>query len=187
VDIGARVFRTTFGHTCSEKDMADYLRDNFTLEAVRAELRDANKMFLMATIPTTNTNTSANTDANTDASTNASDSAGASTSADAVVAFCCLTRGTDDPCLAHIPVSERVELQRLYADNHVHGTGVARALMQFTLDRAQADYKHIWLGVWESNFRARRFYDRFGFARVGSHDFMLGDDRQTDDIFLKTF
>jgi len=34
--------------------------------------------------------------------------------------------------------------------------------------------------VWERNARAIAFYERWGFARVGSHPFKLGADEQTD-------
>jgi ribosomal protein S18 acetylase RimI-like enzyme len=40
----------------------------------------------------------------------------------------------------------------------------------------------MWLGVWEHNPRAQRFYARFGFERVGEQVFLLDDDRQTDWI-----
>jgi hypothetical protein len=36
--------------------------------------------------------------------------------------------------------------------------------------------------VWEKNVRANRFYQRYGFKDVGSHDFLLGSDPQTDRI-----
>ena len=43
----------------------------------------------------------------------------------------------------------------------------------------------IWLGVWEHNARAIAFYRRWGFADVGTTDFMLGRDRQTDRIMAR--
>jgi ribosomal protein S18 acetylase RimI-like enzyme len=38
----------------------------------------------------------------------------------------------------------------------------------------------MWLGVWEFNPRAQRFYEKHGFRVVGSHVFQLGADPQTD-------
>jgi len=40
----------------------------------------------------------------------------------------------------------------------------------------------LWLGVWERNERAIAFYNRWGFESVGTHIFLLGQDRQTDFI-----
>ena len=44
--------------------------------------------------------------------------------------------------------------------------------------------KYIWLGVWEENPRATRFYQKNGFVAFGKHIFKLGDDEQTD-ILMK--
>lgn len=55
--------------------------------------------------------------------------------------------------------------------------------MRTTLETAAASgYRTLWLGVWERNPRAIAFYERWGFATVGSHVFRLGSDDQTDLI-----
>jgi RimJ/RimL family protein N-acetyltransferase len=46
-------------------------------------------------------------------------------------------------------------------------------------------FKTIWLGVWEENFRAHKVYERFGFRKIGYHDFKIGDCVQTDWIMSK--
>ncbi|MEY3918157.1 MAG: Protease synthase and sporulation negative regulatory protein 1, partial [Bacteroidota bacterium] len=43
---------------------------------------------------------------------------------------------------------------------------------------------YIWLGVWEHNPRAIRFYEKQGFVKFDQHIFQLGDDEQTD-ILMK--
>jgi ribosomal protein S18 acetylase RimI-like enzyme len=43
----------------------------------------------------------------------------------------------------------------------------------------------IWLGVWEFNPRAQRFYEKNGFSFVGKHTFVLGTDPQTDLLMQK--
>ena len=43
----------------------------------------------------------------------------------------------------------------------------------------------IWLGVWEYNPRAQRFYEKNGFQFVGRHTFLLGSDPQTDLLMQK--
>jgi ribosomal protein S18 acetylase RimI-like enzyme len=37
-----------------------------------------------------------------------------------------------------------------------------------------------WLGVWEDNHRAIRFYEKNGFEKFDSHPFILGESKQTD-------
>ena len=43
----------------------------------------------------------------------------------------------------------------------------------------------MWLGVWEHNPRAQRFYEKNGFRIVGRHTFQLGYDPQTDLLMQK--
>ena len=77
------------------------------------------------------------------------------------------------------------ELHRFYVDRPSQGTGVAQRLMAAVQDAARAaGARHLWLGVWEHNPRAIRFYAKRGFVDVGSHDFVLGADRQTDRVML---
>jgi ribosomal protein S18 acetylase RimI-like enzyme len=44
--------------------------------------------------------------------------------------------------------------------------------------------RHIWLGVWEHNPRGIAFYRKTGFVEVGTHDFYVGSDRQTDRVLV---
>jgi ribosomal protein S18 acetylase RimI-like enzyme len=45
--------------------------------------------------------------------------------------------------------------------------------------------KTLWLGVWERNPRAIRFYEKQGFRDVGSYLFVLGTDPQTDRVMTR--
>lgn len=74
-----------------------------------------------------------------------------------------------------------IELSRLYSQQKFLGKGVGQTLMDACFERAKADGRDvIWLGVWEYNPRAQRFYEKNGFRVVGSHTFQLGNDPQTD-------
>jgi len=83
-------------------------------------------------------------------------------------------------------VSERpIELQRFYFLRSAHGKGFAAPLMAAAREAARAlGGLHIWLGVWERNPRAIAFYRKSGFAQVGSHIFVVGNDHQTDLVFV---
>jgi diamine N-acetyltransferase len=43
----------------------------------------------------------------------------------------------------------------------------------------------VWLGVWENNPRALRFYAKFGFVEVGEHRFHVGSDAQRDLLMYR--
>jgi len=45
--------------------------------------------------------------------------------------------------------------------------------------------RYVWLGVWEENPRAIRFYAKNGFVAFDKHIFRLGDDEQTDILMKK--
>lgn len=79
-----------------------------------------------------------------------------------------------------------IEVLRLYVDRDYHGRGVASALMEAAV-KAAAEHgaSTMWLGVWERNPRAIAFYRKWGFEDVGSHDFLLGSDRQTDRVMVR--
>jgi ribosomal protein S18 acetylase RimI-like enzyme len=79
-----------------------------------------------------------------------------------------------------------IELCRLYVAHEFHGAGIARKLMNECFAEARRkDFQTMWLGVWEFNFRAQRFYEKLGFSKVGEHVFQLGSDPQTDFVMEK--
>ncbi len=74
-----------------------------------------------------------------------------------------------------------IELCRLYVAQEFHGKGIAHKLMNECFDEAKRkNFQTMWLGVWEFNFRAQKFYEKLGFSKVGKHIFQLGSDPQTD-------
>jgi ribosomal protein S18 acetylase RimI-like enzyme len=75
------------------------------------------------------------------------------------------------------------EIARFYVDGNHHGRGIAQLLMDATLDAArERGATTVWLGVWERNARAIRFYEKCGFRDTGSQPFLLGSDLQTDRV-----
>jgi ribosomal protein S18 acetylase RimI-like enzyme len=79
-----------------------------------------------------------------------------------------------------------LEVERLYVLAAYQGRHIGRQLLDFAFTQAlNNDHEFIWLGVWEHNRNAIRLYERMGFRLCGSHDFMLGNDRQTDLLMKK--
>ena len=74
-----------------------------------------------------------------------------------------------------------IELQRLYVLKDFHGQGLAEKLMNECFDFARRKhFQTMWLGVWEYNYRAQKFYEKLNFRQVGKHIFQLGSDPQID-------
>ena len=74
-----------------------------------------------------------------------------------------------------------VEIERIYVEGAMQGTGVGKALFEFALGKAQDLHAEaIWLGVWEENPKAIRFYEQQGFRPFGIHTFTIGEVAQND-------
>jgi len=78
-----------------------------------------------------------------------------------------------------------VEIERIYVSKSYQGKRVGQELHSKALEIAKTrKAPYIWLGVWEKNPGAIRFYERHGFMSYGNHTFFLGGDEQTD-ILMK--
>lgn len=79
-----------------------------------------------------------------------------------------------------------LEIERIYVLNRYQGQKAGLQLMEFARQRALEQHKQtIWLGVWEHNIKAIRFYQKSGFVVFDKHSFTLGDDEQTDIMMRK--
>ena len=76
-----------------------------------------------------------------------------------------------------------LEVQRIYVLQEYKGRSIGKFLMQKALEvgkSSKVDY--IWLGVWENNIDAIRFYEKLGFIKFDTHIFILGEDKQIDNL-----
>jgi ribosomal protein S18 acetylase RimI-like enzyme len=97
-----------------------------------------------------------------------------------LAAYALVRHGSTD---AEVDGPKPVEIERFYVDTPWHGRGAAQAMMQRVITLArELGGETLWLGVWEKNARAIRFYTRLGFGDVGSHPYLLGTDWQTDRV-----
>jgi len=79
-----------------------------------------------------------------------------------------------------------IEVERIYVLASHQGKKIGNQLLDFAIHKAKDEGKHfIWLGVWEHNEAAQRFYERHGFKAFGSHKFWVGKDEQTDILMRK--
>lgn len=78
-----------------------------------------------------------------------------------------------------------LEIERIYVLRKFHGKNIGQLLYEKAIAIAnQKDMDYVWLGVWEENPRAIRFYQKNGFVEFDKHIFKLGDDEQKD-IMMK--
>ncbi len=76
---------------------------------------------------------------------------------------------------------DAIEIERIYVVKEYQGKQIGQVLLDTSLEVAkQKKVDFIWLGVWDQNPGAIRFYKRNGFKIFDKHTFMLGTDMQTD-------
>lgn len=154
-DFAARAFRDTFEADNDVRNIDDYLRSSLTIKNLRDGFNDASNVFLIAL----------------------------QDGEDVPVGYATLCTNGRDPS---IESQNAIEIERIYADKRVIGRGVGAALMRACLNVAEGlGCEAIWLGVWERNERAIRFYERWQFVTVGVRQFVLGSELQDDLVMVR--
>ena len=89
------------------------------------------------------------------------------------------------PSQTEIKDENALEIERIYVLKEFQGKKVGQILYNKAMELAQTHHvDYVWLGVWEKNPRAIRFYKKNGFEAFDKHIFKLGNDEQTD-ILMK--
>ena len=181
--IGATTFATSFGYSMPGEDVKAYLEEAYTPTAISKDLANRQNHFFVARLQSG------------DAAENGK-----------VVGFLQMKLGTTEPCLP--PDMPMCEINRIYVSMDHVGGGTGQLLMEGCLEWARdrllgSGSKEgdgvvdggnegveerkvgVWLGVWEENVKAQRFYRRWGFEKVGSHEFTMGGTTQTDFVMVK--
>lgn len=79
-----------------------------------------------------------------------------------------------------------IELERIYVLKDFQGQGIGKFMLKKIIEIAQqCKSSFIWLGVWQENKNAVRFYETHGFKKFGSHPYFIGKDKQTDWLMKK--
>ena len=78
-----------------------------------------------------------------------------------------------------------LEIERIYVLQEFQGKNIGQLLYEKAKQVAtEKNAEYVWLGVWEENEKAIKFYTKNGFVAFDKHIFKLGDDEQTD-IMMK--
>ncbi len=158
-DLGGRLFQQAFARDNTPEDMRAYLAEHFTETALRQVLSTAGAHVLVLEHESE------------------------------PVGWALLVEGSSAPRRSELaPVQPRreVEIRRFYLEPRLQGGDAAPTLMMAALARAGAlGAEAVWLAVWEHNTRARAFYAKHGFRRVGTQAFQFGRDTQTDDVLVR--
>lgn len=161
-DFAERCFRDTFARDNRPEDMDAYCAGAFGEARQRAEIEDPSLVTVLA-----------------------DDASGAPNTAGGTALAGYLQLGAE-AALPEIEAANPWELRRLYVDPGLKGAGLGAVLMDEALARSRAAGADVlWLGVWERNARAIRFYEKHGFREVGEHVFHVGSDPQRDLLMAR--
>lgn len=202
--LSVETYVDTFDGTSSDADMRKFLEESYAEPILRDELTNPDSMFFVMVVPScaqVGTKAQVGTGTrNTDDSVVLADFVDACKGDDSEVSGS--GKADDGGARTGIPAGYMklnfgdaqiedmgpgaMEIQRLYIQKAFKGHGFGTRLMNLALKTArERDLHKVWLGVWEHNEPAKRFYSGKGFVRVGQHAFWQGDDKQTDYLMAR--
>lgn len=74
-----------------------------------------------------------------------------------------------------------LEIERIYVLKEYQGKNIGQWMIAKIKEIAKNEhFAYLWLGVWEVNKKAIRFYASNGFKKFGEHPYHIGKDKQTD-------
>lgn len=152
MQLSIETFNDTFAAYNTQEDMQMYITQNFSRDVLFAELNNSSENFF---IIATYNNTPAG--------------------------YMKLRLPLEH--YAALKYKKCIELERIYVLKNFQGTGLGYSLMQHAIEFGKANgFDTLWLGVWNRNEKAIKFYHRYGFEVFGEHEFILGKDVQTDHL-----
>jgi ribosomal protein S18 acetylase RimI-like enzyme len=71
--------------------------------------------------------------------------------------------------------SSPFEIKQLYIDAAYHGSGLAQKMISMIFADCHANgFDSLYLGVWSENYKAQRFYEKFGFKPIACYWYRVG-------------
>jgi len=81
---------------------------------------------------------------------------------------------------------EALEIERIYVLENFKGRKIGQSMLDKAIYIAKnMQKKYVFLGVWEFNYNAIKFYEKNNFVAFDKHVFRLGDEDQTDILMKK--
>jgi diamine N-acetyltransferase len=155
--LGSLTFYQAFGDTTPAEVMADYLQEAFSYNHVLRELSDKRNRFYIGYDKT-------------------------NPAGYFKMRFC---EPADTEAYPTVQKDSAVYLQRFYVLEDYYGKGLSHGLMEACLHQARANGgRSIHLGCWTENYRAQKFYAKYGFQQVGNRIFSMGKV-DYDDMILE--
>lgn len=77
-----------------------------------------------------------------------------------------------------------IEIQRIYVIEPMKGKKIGKALIEKCCEIGrEKGYQTVWLGVWDKNVEAQKFYEKIGMKNIGITDFSDGKNEFLNFVF----
>jgi len=84
--------------------------------------------------------------------------------------------------------TKTIELERIYVLNKFQGMNIGKQMLLEIIEISKnQQVSFLWLGVWQLNKGAIRFYEKYGFKKFDTHFYFIGTDKQTDWLMKLDF
>jgi len=180
-----------FAWSVTPSDLETYRTTLLAPESIRREIEDEGKRFYVAVLPPDSDRTTEPVSAGNGSTANGhedlpnGDSVPETTtpSGEEIIAVAQLNLHTTE---SNLLTPNPIELNRLYVHPSHHGLGLAPTLLAHVEGVAREWGRGgIWLGAWENNSRAIRFYEKMGFREREEHFFWVGESKRRDVVLEK--
>lgn len=85
-----------------------------------------------------------------------------------------------------LPADTTAMMSKFYVHPEFHGAGVSKKMMSHLLEQyVTSDQQWLWLGTNVANARAIAFYERAGFAQIGTRSFDVGGTMAQDVVMAR--
>jgi len=84
--------------------------------------------------------------------------------------------------------TKTIELERIYVIEQFQHQGIGKYMLFEIFKIVKSNnVSFLWLGVWEKNRAAIKFYQRYNFKKFDTHFYYIGNDKQTDWLMKLDF
>lgn len=165
--LASRTFSETFGHLYPPEQLSAFIAETYNIDTMRSDIACTDKYTVLLFPKQTS---------------DGDDDQQQLTPCGYGMLHDKSVRPGEDPALTELSL----EVKRVYVDSAFHGSGVAYLLMEHLMGVVRAKpqpRRHVWLGVWEHNLKAQKFYAKYGFQEVGEHVFLVGETQDRDLLY----
>ena len=157
--LATRTYSEAFGHSMRASDLSAHLRNNLSPEQVRKMIGEDTLLLAYKEDRLI----------------------GFVQFGDARIGNAHISNGSTEPL--RIQPGDK-EVRRLYVLAEFQNRGVGTRLMDAALADRRLTSANVYLNVWEDNGDAQRFYERYGFAKVGEQAFQVASGEETGVDFI---